>query len=145
MKAQILSFPMVGGKFCGNLRNFKKIAIECVKLCALCSTFSKLLKCGWFFCFKLIFRPDVADVKQQTIHHVKGQLTSFHMRYDLLQEKNLNHLKLAILCDQSWKKLLFSYLIKKNKSYKTPSNSLNISKYDKNWADTITLYTTSVN
>ena len=144
MKAQILSFPMVGGKFCGNLRNFKKIAIECVKLCALCSTFSKLLKCGWFFCFKLIFCPDVADVKQKTIHHVKEQLISFHMRYDLLQENFLNHLKLEILSDQSWKKVVIFLFNKKTKSYKTPSNSLNISKYDKNWADTITLYTTSV-
>ena len=57
MKAQILSFPMVGGKFCGNLQNFKKIAIECVKLCALCSTFSKLLKYGYFFLLQINFSP----------------------------------------------------------------------------------------
>ena len=62
-----------------------------------------------FFFFDLIFRQDLANVHQQTIYHVKEQLISFHMMYELLQDFFLNHLKFAILWDQSWKKLLFSY------------------------------------
>ena len=116
-------FPHV---LCGTL---KKIAIECVKLYALCSTFFEIVKIWVFFCFKSIFRQDLVDVQQQTIHHVKEQLISFHMMYDLLQD----------FFWTTWDLLFFGTNLEKvtifllNKKKQTLQNTLKLPQYQQIW------------